>query len=97
MTAPFPGCCVSKEENRLCCQKSARPPLPPGLASRRTIGTRMRISDVFVPITITAGKKSVAYSLMFRSPEGTLTDAEIEPALKKIFKSLHEKGCILRS
>ena len=57
----------------------------------------MRISDVFVPITITAGKKSVAYSLMFRSPEGTLTDAEIEPALKKIFKSLHEKGCILRS
>lgn len=29
MTAPFPGCCVSKEENRLCCQKSARPPLPP--------------------------------------------------------------------
>lgn len=57
----------------------------------------VRLFDVYRGAQITAGKKSVAYSLMFRSPEGTLTDAEIEPALKKIFKSLHEKGCILRS
>ena len=57
----------------------------------------VQLFDVYRGAQITAGKKSVAYSLMFRSPEGTLTDAEIEPALKKIFKSLHEKGCILRS
>ena len=57
----------------------------------------VELFDIYTGAPIPAGKKSVAYSLMFRSPEGTLTDAEIEPALKKIFKSLHEKGCILRS
>ena len=29
--------------------------------------------------------------------KGTLSDAEIEPALQKVFKKLAEKGCILRS
>ena len=53
--------------------------------------------DVYKGAQIAAGKKSVAYSLMFRSPDGTLTDDDIEPALKKIFKNLKEKGCILRS
>ena len=53
--------------------------------------------DVYRGAQIAAGKKSVAYSLMFRSAEGTLTDEQIEPALKKIFKNLDEKGCILRS
>lgn len=53
--------------------------------------------DVYQGEQITAGKKSVAFSLTFRSPEGTLSDADIEPALKKIFRNLNEKGCILRS
>ena len=57
----------------------------------------MTLFDVYRGAQIAAGKKSVAYSLMFRSAEGTLTDEQIEPALKKIFKNLDEKGCILRS
>ena len=46
---------------------------------------------------IEAGKKSVAFSLTFRSSEGTLTDEQISPALNKIFKNLKEKDCILRT
>jgi phenylalanyl-tRNA synthetase beta chain len=53
--------------------------------------------DVYQGSQIEQGKKSVAFSLSFRSAEGTLTDEQIEPALKKIFRKLDEKGCILRS
>lgn len=53
--------------------------------------------DVYQGAQIEKGKKSVAFSLLFRSKEGTLTDSDIEPALQKIFKNLKEKGCVLRS
>jgi len=57
----------------------------------------VRLFDVYQGAQIEAGKKSVAYSLWFRSNEGTLSDADIEPALRKIFKKLEEIGCSLRS
>ncbi|MBP3388899.1 MAG: hypothetical protein J6K98_03390, partial [Clostridia bacterium] len=57
----------------------------------------VRLFDVYRGAQIAEGKKSVAYSLTFRSADGTLSDAEIEPAIKKICKCLEEKGCILRS
>ena len=57
----------------------------------------VELFDVYQGAQIADGQKSVAYSLMFRSADGTLTDAEIDPALTKIFKNLKEKGCILRS
>ena len=57
----------------------------------------VNLFDVYQGSQIEAGKKSVAYSLMFRSAEGTLADADIDPALQKIFRNLKEKGCILRS
>ncbi len=53
--------------------------------------------DVYRGTQILAGKKSVAYSLTFRSAQGTLTDQEIDGALQKIFRNLKEKGCELRS
>ncbi len=53
--------------------------------------------DVYQGAQIEAGKKSVAYSLKFRSPERTLSDEDIDPVLNKIFKNLSENGCILRS
>ncbi|MBO5798221.1 MAG: phenylalanine--tRNA ligase subunit beta, partial [Clostridia bacterium] len=53
--------------------------------------------DVYKGAQIEAGKKSVAFSLTFRSAEGTLSDEQISPALDKIFKNLREKDCILRS
>ena len=57
----------------------------------------VRLFDVYQGAQIEAGKKSVAYSLMFRSPDGTLTDADIDPVLEKIVRKLNEKGCALRS
>ncbi len=56
----------------------------------------VRLFDVYQGSQIEKGKKSVAYSLWFRSNEGTLSDSDIEPALAKIFKKLEEKGCTLR-
>ena len=43
------------------------------------------------------GYKSLAYSLVFRSEEGTLTDADITEPVNAIVKDLEEKfGCQLR-
>lgn len=53
--------------------------------------------DVYQGKQIEAGKKSVAYNLIFRSAEGTLTDEQIDGVLHKIFKNLGQKDCILRS
>ncbi|MBQ9963901.1 MAG: phenylalanine--tRNA ligase subunit beta [Clostridia bacterium] len=53
--------------------------------------------DVYQGAQIAAGKKSVAFSLYFRSAEGTLSDADIDPVLAKIFARLEEKGCTLRT
>ncbi len=52
--------------------------------------------DVYQGAQIAAGMKSVAYSLSFRSAEGTLSDADIDPTMNKIMKKLTEKGCTLR-
>ena len=41
---------------------------------------------------IEAGQKSVAYSLQFRKADGTLSDADLEPVLAKIFSSLQKIG-----
>ncbi|MBQ4257965.1 MAG: hypothetical protein II713_03070, partial [Clostridia bacterium] len=46
---------------------------------------------------IEAGKKSVAYSLLFRSADGTLTDKEIDTALAGIFANLNSIGAVLRT
>ncbi len=53
--------------------------------------------DVYQGEQIESGKKSVAYSLQFRSPDSTLTDEQIDGVLQKIFKNLKQKDCILRS
>ena len=53
--------------------------------------------DVYQGNQIEKGKKSVAFNLLFRSSEETLSDTQIEPAMQKIIKKLHEKGCDLRS
>ena len=53
--------------------------------------------DVYQGAQIEAGKKSVAYSLKFRSADRTLSDEDIDPVLNKIFAKLKENNCILRS
>lgn len=53
--------------------------------------------DVYQGAQIAKGQKSVAYRLVFRNSESTLTDGDVDSILKKIFMNLKEKGCILRS
>ena len=65
-------------------------------AGGKILGT-VELFDVYQGAQIEAGKKSVAYSLKFRSPDRTLSDEDIDPALNKIFEKLRENDCILRS
>ncbi len=56
-----------------------------------------KLFDVYKGKQIEQGKKSVAYSLVFRNKEKTLSDEEVDSAMKKIFKELEKIGAFLRS
>ncbi len=43
------------------------------------------------------GKKSLAYSLVLRAADRTLTDEEAEAAVKKVLAALESLGVVLRS
>jgi phenylalanyl-tRNA synthetase beta chain len=54
--------------------------------------------DEYHGAQVGVGKKSVAFSLTFRSPERTLTDQEVDQVLEKIRVALSEQyGALLRS
>lgn len=52
--------------------------------------------DCYEGIQVGPGKKSLAYSLCFRSAEGTLTDDDIDKQMKKILNGLENIGAELR-
>ena len=52
--------------------------------------------DCYEGIQVGPGKKSLAYSLCFRSAEGTLTDEDIDKQMKKILNGLLNVGAELR-
>lgn len=57
----------------------------------------VRLFDMYEGKQVTAGFKSLAYSLVFRSPEGTLTDADIQPVIDTVIKDLEDTyHCQLR-
>ena len=45
---------------------------------------------------IQEGYRSLAYTLSFRSHEGTLVDADIEDRIQAMLAKLADKGCTLR-
>lgn len=51
----------------------------------------VKLFDVYKGEQIEKGYKSVAYSILFRSSEKTLTDEEVNAPMKKILKELEEK------
>ena len=53
--------------------------------------------DIYEGSQITAGYKSMAYSLVFRHHDKTLEEAEINAAMKKILNGLESLGIVLRS
>ena len=66
-------------------------------ASVGDILERIELFDVYRGRQLGQGKKSVAFSLSFRSPERTLTDADADSAMKNALKALGEIGAVLRA
>ncbi|MFH1031618.1 MAG: phenylalanine--tRNA ligase subunit beta [Chloroflexota bacterium] len=59
---------------------------------------QVAIFDVYTGEPIPAGKKSLAYRIIFRSPDHTLTDSEVDSVQKQILDKLSgELGATLRS
>lgn len=57
----------------------------------------VRLFDIYRGVKLGTDKKSVAYSITFRASDRTLTDEEINSAMKKIMKSLdNEFGAEIR-
>ncbi len=57
----------------------------------------IKLFDVYKGKQIADGKKSVAFSIVMRSHEGTLTDEQADAAVKKALKKLAELGAEIRS
>ncbi len=57
----------------------------------------IKLFDVYKGKQIEDGKKSVSYSVVMRSHDGTLTDEQADNAVKKILKSLEKIGVELRT
>ena len=58
----------------------------------------VRLFDVFRSEQVGAGKKSLAYALVYQSPDGTLTDKEASQVRYRIIQRLdRELGAKLRS
>ena len=53
--------------------------------------------DVYRGAQVEAGKKSVAYNLVLRAPDRTLTDEEADAAVKRALKALKAIGVEIRS
>ncbi|ARP50865.1 phenylalanine--tRNA ligase subunit beta [Ruminococcaceae bacterium CPB6] len=54
------------------------------------------VFDVYRGEQISRGKKSVAFSLVLRSPDTTLTDEQINSSLHRVMKELEKIGAALR-
>ena len=55
------------------------------------------VFDVYKGKSIPDGKKSIAFSLVLRSDDQTLTDAHADEAVQAILAALHEKyGAVIR-
>ncbi|HAH79155.1 MAG TPA: phenylalanine--tRNA ligase subunit beta [Ruminococcaceae bacterium] len=57
---------------------------------------KVRLFDVYRGEQIAGGKKSVAFSIVLRSGEGTLTDGRVSAVMKKIVAELEKAGAALR-
>ncbi len=58
---------------------------------------KLELFDVYTGDQVGKDKKSVAFSLKFRASDRTLTDEEVDAAVKKAVKSVEKCGGVLRS
>lgn len=57
----------------------------------------LKLFDIYTGDKIGEGKKSLAYSLVLRAPDRTLTDEEAESTVKKVLKALEAINVTLRA
>jgi phenylalanyl-tRNA synthetase beta chain len=57
----------------------------------------VRLFDLYEGKQVSEGKRSLAYSLVFRRDEGTLTELEVNEVLNNIEEALFSLGATLRS
>ncbi len=91
----FPA--VTRDLALVCSDKI--PVLTLEKAIRRGAGPlleRIDLFDVYRGEQIESGKKSVAFSIALRSPTSTLTDEQINAALKNVMAELEREGASLR-
>jgi len=66
-------------------------------AAGKTLIEEISLFDIYQGTQVAPGHKSLAYSIIYRSTEKTLTDEEINPIQEEIIKNLAEKlGAVLR-
>ena len=58
---------------------------------------QIKLFDVYRGAPVPAGKKSVAYSLVLRAADRTLTVEECDKAIEKALKALSQYGITLRA
>jgi phenylalanyl-tRNA synthetase beta chain len=56
-----------------------------------------KLFDLYEGDQIEAGKKSMAYSIVFRAKDRNLEDNDVNTAMDKIMKGLNDLGVVLRS
>ena len=57
----------------------------------------VKVFDVYTGEKVGDGKKSIAYNLVLRDSEKTLTDEDADAAIKRTLKELGKRGIELRS
>ena len=58
--------------------------------NRNKVLERVELFDIYRGSSIPTGRKSMAYSLTFRAPDRTLTDAEVNGAHEQVKRSLSQ-------
>ena len=67
------------------------------LANGKNLVEKIQLFDVYTGDQVEDGKKSIAYSIIYRSNEKTLTDEEVVKVHGKILEELEDKlNAILR-
>ena len=96
---PLPKYPASNRDLAFVCDKEI-----PVLKLQRAIGEAVgktlesvKLFDVYQGEQIEKGKKSVAFNIVLRSSDSTLTDEQTNRVMKKVMEELEKVGAVLRS
>ncbi len=96
---PLPKFPASTRDISVLCDKEL-PVIQIDSAIRESVGKileSLELFDVYTGEQVPAGKKSVAYNIVMRSAEETLSDEQVDAAMKRCVKALSKLDVELRS